>query len=432
MKIVLASGSPRRAKILERLGVEFDIVKTGAPEAAYPGDPDRTVRENALAKGAAAAARRVLSADTIVWLDGRIFGKPRDPAEAKEFLRTLSGRTHSVFTAVAFDGEAKVVRSDVTFKNLTDAEIESYVEKVRPLDRAGAYDIDECGEALVARYTGGFENIMGLPVAPLCDWGVVQRPVGFFDSGVGGMCILEAFRRLCPAEPTVYIADSANCPYGNRPADEITALSVANVERLLACGAKMIVVACNTATAAAIDRLRAKYPSMPFVGLEPAVKPAAMQSKSGVVGVLATAGTFGGRLYRETKAKFARDVTVVATVADEFVGLVERGETAGPRAERAVRAKIEPLLAAGCDKLVLGCTHFPHLRPLIERIAGGRAEVIDPSGAVARQARRLLAERGIASAGGRAYHVFASGARLYRSESAPPCAGLARTAGYLV
>ena len=196
-------------------------------------------------------------------------------------------------------------------------------------------------------------------------------PVGFFDSGLGGLCILEAFKRECPLESTVYIADSANCPYGNRPAEEIVRLSEANVSELLKRGCKMVVVACNTATAAAIDVLRSRHPDVPFIGIEPAVKPAALKSRSGVVGVLATAGTFSGRLYRETTARFAKGVTVVASVADEFVSLVERGETSGRRAEAAVRAKVEPLLAAGADHIVLGCTHFPHLRPLIEKVAAG-------------------------------------------------------------
>ncbi len=233
------------------------------------------------------------------------------------------------------------------------------------------------------------------------------RPVGFFDSGVGGMCILDAFRRLCPAESTVYIADSANCPYGNRPAEEIVRLSEANVEELLSRGCKAVVVACNTATAAAIDYLRRRYADIPFVGLEPAVKPAALRSRTGVVGVLATEGTFGGRLYNETKEKFARDVVVIATVADEFVALVERGETSGPAAEAAVRARLTPLIDAGCDMIVLGCTHFPHLRPLMEKVAAGRAAILDPSDAVARQARRVLESRGLlAPASNEAVHEF--------------------------
>lgn len=175
--LILASGSPRRAKILRDLGVAFEVVKTDAPEVSHPGDPERTVRENALAKGAALRStglptRHVLSADTIVWLDGRIYGKPRDLAEAKAFLRELSGRTHAVFTGVAYDGEARVVRSDVTFRPLSEETIDAYVAKVNPLDRAGAYDIDACGELLVASYTGTYENIMGLPVEPLKEWGI--------------------------------------------------------------------------------------------------------------------------------------------------------------------------------------------------------------------------------------------------------------------
>ena len=216
------------------------------------------------------------------------------------------------------------------------------------------------------------------------------RPVGFFDSGLGGLCILEAFKKECPLESTVYIADSANCPYGNKSAEDIVNLSDANVKRLLDKDCKMIVVACNTASAAALEYLRAKYLAIPFVGIEPAIKPAAIESKTGVVGVLATAGTFNGRLYNETKAKFAKNVTIIATVADEFVDLVERGVTSGFDAERVVRDKIEPLLAARCDKIVLGCTHFPHLKPLIEKVAGNKAEIIEPSQAVALRAKYIL------------------------------------------
>ena len=222
-----------------------------------------------------------------------------------------------------------------------------------------------------------------------------RRPVGFFDSGIGGRCILEAFRRLCPDEDTRYIADSQNCPYGNKSPEEIIALSDACVRRLLDEDCKLIVVACNTATAAAIDYLREKYPEVPFVGLEPAVKPAALNSKSAVVAILATQGTFNGRLYRETSARFAKDTVVLAVVADEFVTLVERGETSGPRAEEIVRRRIEPLIAAGADHIVLGCTHFPHLKGLIAKVAAGCAVIVDPSEAVARRVKAVLEERGI-------------------------------------
>ena len=172
--LTLASGSPRRAKILRSLGVDFAVVRSDAPEACYPLDPERTVRENALAKGAAVAARPVLSADTIVWFGGRIYGKPRDLDEAKAFLRELSGQTHAVFTGIAYDGDVRVVRSDVTFRALSDALIDAYVARVKPTDRAGAYDIDESGDLIVASYAGSYENIMGLPTEPLRAWGIVK------------------------------------------------------------------------------------------------------------------------------------------------------------------------------------------------------------------------------------------------------------------
>ena len=196
--LILASGSPRRAKILRDLGVDFEIVKTEAAEVSIPHDPVRTVTENACAKLRAAAdavatscdppeeggraprARRpILAADTIVWFDNRIYGKPRDLDEAKEFLRELSGQTHVVFTGVAFraaDGTERTacVESHVTFRALTEEMIEEYVARVHPTDRAGAYDIDESGDLIVASYTGSYENIMGLPVEPLRTFGIIK------------------------------------------------------------------------------------------------------------------------------------------------------------------------------------------------------------------------------------------------------------------
>ena len=182
--LILASGSPRRAKILRDCGIEFTVVKSDAPEVSYPHDPERTVRENALAKGAAVfntEAQRhgdaggVLSADTIVWFKGKIYGKPRDLDEAKEYLRELSGNVHTVFTGVAYNGEVKVVKSDVKFRKLSEAMIDDYVARVKPTDRAGAYDIDESGDLIVESYTGSYENIMGLLVEPLREWNIVGK-----------------------------------------------------------------------------------------------------------------------------------------------------------------------------------------------------------------------------------------------------------------
>ena len=189
--LILASGSPRRAKILRDLGVEFEIVKTEAPEVSIPHDPVRTVTENARAKLHAALAATsaavpvgvaILAADTIVWFDNRIYGKPRDIDEAKEFLRELSGQTHVVFTGVAFrseDGTERTacVESRVTFRELSEKMIDDYVARVHPTDRAGAYDIDESGDLIVASYEGSYENIMGLPVEPLYDFGMLRAKV---------------------------------------------------------------------------------------------------------------------------------------------------------------------------------------------------------------------------------------------------------------
>ena len=221
-----------------------------------------------------------------------------------------------------------------------------------------------------------------------------DHAIGFFDSGVGGLSVWRAVAELLPDESTDYISDAANCPYGGRSREEILFLARRHVRTLLARGAKLVVVACNTATAAAVDDLRAEWPDVPFVGLEPAVKPAALRSKTGVVGVLATKGTFQGRLYRETSARYAAGARVVTRVADDFVSLVERGVLDGPEVEEAVRAHITPLLESGVDQIVLGCTHFPFLKPVIERVAAGRASVIDPSAAVALQVKRVLTARG--------------------------------------
>ena len=183
--LILASGSPRRAKILRDLGVDFEIVRTEAAEVSIPHDPVRTVTENACAKLRAAVdagGRAILAADTIVWFNNRIYGKPRDLEEAKEFLRELSGQTHVVFTGIAFwDGKGEgalvtaCVRSEVTFRALTEEMIDEYVARVHPTDRAGAYDIDESGDLIVDSYAGSYENIMGLPVEPLRDFGIVKE-----------------------------------------------------------------------------------------------------------------------------------------------------------------------------------------------------------------------------------------------------------------
>lgn len=178
-RLTLASQSPRRAKILADLGVAFDVVKTDAPEVSLPHDPEGTVLANARAKLLACGRAPALAADTIVWFAGKIYGKPRDVAEAKAFLRELSGNTHIVFTGVAYLAQSPApiltacARSEVHFRALSDATIDEYIARVRPLDRAGAYDIDESGDLIVDSYTGEYENIMGLPVEPLRRFGII-------------------------------------------------------------------------------------------------------------------------------------------------------------------------------------------------------------------------------------------------------------------
>ena len=191
-RLTLASQSPRRAKILADLGVAFDVVKTDAPEVSLPHDPEGTVLANARAKLLACGRAPALAADTIVWFAGKIYGKPRDVAEAKAFLRELSGNTHIVFTGVAYLASSSPLtfhpspftlhpspvltacaRSEVHFRALSDATIDEYIARVRPLDRAGAYDIDESGDLNVDSYTGEYENIMGLPVEPLRRFGII-------------------------------------------------------------------------------------------------------------------------------------------------------------------------------------------------------------------------------------------------------------------
>ena len=219
--------------------------------------------------------------------------------------------------------------------------------------------------------------------------------IGIFDSGSGGLSVYREIVKLLPQERYVYFSDNAHCPYGEKTAAYIQERGRIITEILLGLGADIIVVACNTATAAAIATLREEYPAIPFIGMEPAVKPAALGTETGVIGVLATAGTLKGSKYLNTRGRFEDDVRIVEHVGEGFVELVENGILDGPEAYETVRASLQPLLDAGADRIVLGCTHYPFLRPVIEAIAGPDVQVIDPAPAVARQTVRVLAERGI-------------------------------------
>lgn len=231
-----------------------------------------------------------------------------------------------------------------------------------------------------------------------------NAPIGIFDSGMGGLTIYRAVRRALPDESILYLGDGKNCPYGERPVEEIRQLSEAAVELLLQRGCKLIVVACNTATAAAIETLRAKYPHIPIVGMEPAVKPACLRTKSRVVGVLATERSLDGDLFRRTAARYGADIEVIAAAGRGFVELVESDQEQTEEAVERVRTVIRPMLERGADQIVLGCTHYPFLLDALKKAATGYAvEFVDPSDAVARRVGQLLDENNLrADAGHRA------------------------------
>ena len=219
--------------------------------------------------------------------------------------------------------------------------------------------------------------------------------IGIMDSGIGGLSVHNHIKALLPEERLVYVADTAYCPYGTRPVEEIIRRCDLITRFLLKNGAKIIVLACNTATAAAIDTLRITYPHTLIVGMEPAIKPAVLHTKSGIVGVLATHGTFMGSLYNRTLATFAGDVKVLEKVGEGWVEAVERGELKSKKTEELVRKTIVPMLEAGADHLVLGCTHYPFLIPVILKIAGPGVTIVDPAPAVARRVKQLLIENGL-------------------------------------
>ena len=236
--------------------------------------------------------------------------------------------------------------------------------------------------------------------------------IGIFDSGEGGLSVLKEITRLLPDEKYIYYSDNAYCPYGEKSPEFIQVRACAITEELLRRGADIIVVACNTATAAAIAMLRAEYSDVTsegvrkrvlaltggrhdhirFIGMEPAVKPAALGTKSGVIGVLATAGTLKGSKYLSTKESVDDNVRVVEHVGQGFVELVESGCLSGKEAESTVRASLSPLLQAGADIFVLGCTHYPFLLPVLQQVAGPGIRFIDPAPAVARQLVHVMSE----------------------------------------
>lgn len=224
-----------------------------------------------------------------------------------------------------------------------------------------------------------------------------ERPIGIFDSGIGGLTVTAAIRQALPTERLLYFGDNAHVPYGQRSLDEVRGFSHAIVEALIASGCKLIVIACNTASAAALASVRAAHPGFPFVGMEPAVKPAVEHTSTGTVGVIATTATFQSELYASIVERFAGDVNVLHQPCPGLVKQIEAGETGSPATEAMLRGWLQPMLDRHIDALVLGCTHYPLVRPLIERIVGPGVRIIDPAPAIARRVDHLLQERGMRS-----------------------------------
>jgi len=215
--------------------------------------------------------------------------------------------------------------------------------------------------------------------------------IGVFDSGVGGLTLLPALQFILPHEQFLYVSDDAHAPYGGKSKEEIIERCNIIVQFLIDKGCKIIIVACNTATTNAIETLRATY-SIPFIGIEPAIKPAALKSKTKVVGVLATQGTLSSALFAKTSAAFTQDVLVVEQIGSGLVEAIETGSLDDPKLTKLVRSYINPMLEQEMDTLVLGCTHYPLLLPLIKKVLPSNIQIIDSAEAVAKQTHRILEE----------------------------------------
>ncbi|MCB1824633.1 MAG: glutamate racemase [Candidatus Competibacteraceae bacterium] len=245
-----------------------------------------------------------------------------------------------------------------------------------------------------------------------------HNPIGVFDSGVGGLSVLQHVRAALPRESLLYVADSGHAPYGGKPVDFIVRRALAITEFLLERKAKAVVVACNTATAAAIAQLRACF-SVPIVGIEPALKPAVATTRSGVVGILATGNTVRSDKFAALLDQHGQRARVIVQPCPGLADCVERGEQHGPRCQMLLTRYLRPLLAEGADTLVLGCTHYPFLIPAIQRLAGPAVAILDPSPAVARQLRRRLETGGLL-----AREPVTGGVRYFSSGPPEPTAGL--------
>lgn len=218
-----------------------------------------------------------------------------------------------------------------------------------------------------------------------------DQPIGIFDSGIGGTSIWREIHQLLPNEKTIYLADSKNAPYGQKSKQEIIALSMKNTDFLLKMKCKLIVVACNTATTNAIQELREKY-DIPFIGIEPAIKPAANNSKTQTIGILATKGTLNSELFNKTTEMF-QDTKIIEQVGYGLVQLIENGQINSPEMTQLLQSYLKPMIEANIDYLVLGCSHYPYLIPQIKKIVPPHIQIIDSGQAVAKQTQKILSDK---------------------------------------
>lgn len=223
-----------------------------------------------------------------------------------------------------------------------------------------------------------------------------KAPIGIFDSGVGGTSIWKEIHKQLPHEATVYLADSANAPYGNKTKEEIISLCIKNTEHLISLGCKIIIIACNTATTNAITYLRNHY-RIPFIGIEPAIKPAALMSKTNSIGILATRGTLSSKLFHETSKALTLDVNITEVVGAGLVPLIENGEIGSYRTLALLKKYLKPMVAANIDYLVLGCSHYPYLIKPLQELLPGNIKIIDSGEAVAKQTQLVLASKSISN-----------------------------------
>ena len=221
-----------------------------------------------------------------------------------------------------------------------------------------------------------------------------NNPIGLFDSGVGGTSIWKEIHQLLPYENTIYLADSLNAPYGNKSKEEIISLSIKNTELLLEKGCKIIVVACNTATTNAITVLRGRF-RVPFIGIEPAIKPAALQSKSKSIGILATKGTLNSELFSLATKEFTKDIMITEVIGEGLVPLIEKGALLSSEISSLLEKFLKPMLENNIDHLVLGCSHYPYLIPQLAKLIPNNIKIIDSGEAVAKQTKNILLENNL-------------------------------------